>query len=481
MKRIFKAYLYAPMNLEDLWKASLGEIEITISKAQFNTWFRGTSILSLEEGKVTISVPNGFAKEWLENKYHIIILRALGKHNKDIKSVSCQVVQSPPQKPVSTGIDAVSARPQSIQHSGFQTFPIKEKTDLSTPYSHTFRSSNLNPRYTFSHFIVGENNNLAFAACQAVGEQLGTLYNPLFLYGGVGLGKTHLLQSIGNHILAQDPNKEVLYTTTEKFTHELISAIKNNTINDFKARYQKIDLLIIDDVQFLSGREKTQHEFFNIFNTLYQRDKQIVISSDRPPKLISTLQDRLRSRFEGGMIADIGRPGFETRLAILESKALEKKLTLPRETLEYIAQNITHNIRELEGALNRVVAFSQLQNIEASPSLAEKALGDLINTGKKKTITQNDIVETVCAHYDILPEELSKKGRKKEIAKPRHVAMFLLRTELNTSFKGIGRCFGGRDHTTALHAYEKISSEIQNNLSLKEEVSLLREKLYIVE
>lgn len=468
------------MTLEELWKSALGEVEVSISKAQFNTWFQNTSILSHENGKIVLSVPNGFAKEWLENKYNTIILRALNKNERDIREISCQVVQEIlPQKPTS-GIDAVSARPQVIHNTpSFSTFPIQQNTQLSTPYTHTFHTSNLNPRYTFSSFVAGENNSLALAACKAVSESLGSLYNPLFIYGGVGLGKTHLLQSIGNAILEKDSSKEVLYTTTEKFTHELVSSIKNNTINTFKANYQKIDLLIIDDVQFLSGREKTQHEFFNIFNALYQKDKQIVISSDRPPKSISTLEDRLRSRFEGGMIADIGKPSLETRLAILESKAFEKKLSLPQETLSYIAENVTHNIRELEGALNRVIAFSQLQNILPSPELAEKALADLIDSGKKKSVTPNDVIRAVCAHYEITTEELERKGRKKEITHSRHIAMFLLRTELKLSYKGIGRSFGGRDHTTAIHAYEKISTEMEKNIVLKEEIDTVREKIYL--
>lgn len=470
------------MTLEELWRSALGEIEVSVSRAQFNTWFQHTSLLSCENGKVLISVPNGFAKEWLENKYNLIILRALTKNNKEIREIACKVVQEsvPSTKPSQT-LDAVSARTKDTALSSFSTHQVRQNTELSTPYTHSFHSSNLNPRYTFSSFIVGENNNLAFAACKAVSEQLGTLYNPLFIYGGVGLGKTHLLQSIGNAILKEDPTKEVLYTTTEKFTHELVTSIKNNTINTFKATYQKIDLLIIDDVQFLSGREKTQHEFFNIFNALYQKDKQIVISSDRPPKSISTLEDRLRSRFEGGMIADINKPNLEMRLAILESKAVEKNMQFPQETLRYIAENITHNIRELEGALNRVLAFSQLQNIPPSPELAEKALADLIGSGKKKTITQKDVITAICNHYDLSPEDLSKKGRKKEITHSRHIAMFLLRSELNLSYKGIGRCFGGRDHTTAMHAYEKISSELEKNISLKEEISAVREKIYVFE
>lgn len=470
------------MTLEELWRSTLGEIEVSISKAQFNTWFQNTSLLSCDGGVAIITVPNGFAKEWLENKYNIIILRSLIKNNKEIKEIRCQVIQEPSSTPKPTPtIDAVSAPSREVSPSFFSTRSISQKTELSTPYSHSFHTSNLNPRYTFSNFIVGDNNNLAFAACKAVSEKLGTLYNPLFIYGGVGLGKTHLLQSLGNSVLEQDASKEVLYTTTEKFTHELVTSIKNNTINTFKANYQKIDLLIIDDVQFLSGREKTQHEFFNIFNILYQKDKQIIISSDRPPKSISTLEDRLRSRFEGGMIADINKPNFEMRLAILTSKSVEKNLNFPEDTLRYIAENITHNIRELEGALNRVLAFSQLQNIPLSQELAKKALADLIGSGKKKTITQKDVIQAICNYYDISPEDLSKKGRKKEITHSRHIAMFLLRSEIKLSYKGIGRCFGGRDHTTAIHAYEKISSEMTKNVSLQEEVAAIREKIYVFE
>lgn len=462
-----------------LWRSALGEIELSISKAQFGTWFKNTYILSCEEKTVTIGVPNGFAKEWLENKFNLIVLRALNKHLVSIREIRCTVVpnQEKPEKKEVQGIDAIKAPQKNTtppKNNGF----IRKDITLSPTYSHTGVSSSLNSRYTFESFIVGENNNLAHSACYAISQNPGSLYNPLFIYGGVGLGKTHLLQSIGNALTAQDSNKKVFYTTTEKFTQELIGAIKSNSMENFKRVYQSIDLLIIDDVQFLSGKEKTQHEFFNIFNTLYQLDKQIVISSDRPPKSIATLEDRLKSRFEGGMIADISRPNLETRTAILRAKLLEKETILPEETIQYIAENISHNIRELEGALNRIVALSEIQNVSPNLEFAQNTLSDLLHSGKKKVITQAEIIKTICEHFNLSQEDIQKKGRKKEIAHPRQIAMFFLRDEIGLSYTGIGRIFGGRDHTTALHAFEKISKEIEKNTSLKEEIAFLKEKIY---
>lgn len=481
------------MTHDDLWKAVLGEIELSISQAQFNTWFKNTSIFSLENGSVVISVPNAFAKEWLENKYKMILLRIFSKHDPLIREVFCQVAPQNKLHPLHTrpmsNIKTSDYTENTIIDPLEKTFLSPEKTvysDISTTYPqinpiNTSFKTNLNPRYTFETFIVGANNELARAACQAVADNLGTVYNPLFLYGPVGLGKTHLLQSIGNYILAGNPKKNILYTTTEHFTHELINSIKNKEMDSFKARYQMIDLLIIDDVQFLSGKEKTQYEFFNIFNTLYQSNKQIVISSDRPPKAIATLEDRLRSRFEGGMIADINRPDFETRMAILTSKAAQKNFYLSEEVAQYITENITDNVRELEGALNRIIAISDFQNEHViTIASAKKILNELIESGKKKGVTENDIIQTVCNHYNTTLEDLCKKGRKKEISHQRQVAMFLLRNELQASYTGIGSRFGGRDHTTALHAYEKINKSLEKNHLLREEIEVLRQKLYMV-
>jgi len=480
------------MTLEEVWNAALGEIELSISKAQFNTWFKGTCILSLENDRVSIRVSNGFAKEWLENKYHLIILKSLNNLGYSVKEIRCKV-EGPQEKESqkSLGIDAVSApipqkeiSPKKEDSSSFernnQTFSQKETPFFSQRHNQSFQS-NINPRYTFENFIVGTNNELARAACLAVCEDLGSIYNPLFLYGGVGLGKTHLLQSIGNTILNQNNGKKVLYITSEKFTQELINSIKKQTVDQFKDQYSAIDLLIIDDVQFLSGREKTQNEFFHIFNTLYQQNKQIVISSDRPPKAIGTLEDRLRSRFEGGMIADINKPEFETRIAILQEKAQEKSLSLSDEIIIYIAENITSNIRELEGALNRLTAIQQFHHLShLTLDDAKNILKELISSGKKKVVTHQDIIRNISEFYEISSEDLKQKGRKKEVATARQIAMYFMRKELNMPYTGIGRCFGGRDHTTALHAFEKIKKLIEQDEKIKKDIHHLKEKLYSI-
>ena len=457
------------MTNEEIWRTALGEIELSISKANFITWFKNTAILSIQDGHAVIGVPNGFAKEWLENKYNLYILRALRNIQSDTKSVSCAITtnQSPIFKQHS--VDAIVSNKQAPPTTN--NIIVEKRALLGL-------ENNLNPKYTFENFVVGGNNELAKAACFAVSQNLGKIYNPLFIYGGVGLGKTHLLQSIGNEILKNDPKKRVKYITSEKFTTDLINSIKNQKINDFKEYYQQIDLLIIDDVQFLSGKEKTQEEFFHIFNHLYQLNKQIVLSSDRPPKAIPTLEERLRSRFEGGMIADVSRADFETRMAILRKKALDEDLVINEEALEYIALNVTANIRELEGALNRVSVSAQLTNKEITTAFVSSLLSDLIASGKKKGVNHRHIIKLVSEFYDISQEDLIIKGRKKEVVKPRQIAMYLMRSELRYSYPGIGEKLGGRDHTTAIHAYEKISRELEIDKKLSEDMSALRERLY---
>ena len=481
------------MTLETIWDSALGEIELSLSKAQFETWFKGTKIISLEGDRILIQVSNGFAKEWLENKYNLIILQALNNHGHKIQEISC-IVGDTLQKPsVQGGIDAISGPKQQHSHPQKYSSPShkmpsqpQEKPSFLTPRASSVpqntpnhQTANINPRYTFESFVVGGNNELARAACLAVCEDLGSIYNPLFLYGGVGLGKTHLLQSIGNSILRNQPNKKILYTTSEKFTQELITSIKEGSVDAFKDSYRKIDLLIIDDVQFLSGKEKTQNEFFHIFNALYQDNKQIVISSDRPPKAIATLEDRLRSRFEGGMIADVNRPDFETRIAILHTKALQKNLSLNDDILSYIAENITQNIRELEGALNRIAAIQQFsQKSSLTLKEAQSILKELISGGKKKSISHQDILEVVSKFYEISSQELKQKGRKKEISNARQIAMYLMREELTMPYTAIGRCFGGRDHTTVLHACEKIEKLLETDEKIKKDITYLNEKIY---
>ncbi len=457
------------MDKAQVWQAVLGEIELVISPASFTTWFRGTSVFEFDKDKVVISVPNGFAKEWLENKYNRHILRALKNYKDNIKTVHCVV---------SAG--AKSAAPKEVDSATY--VPKESLVDLKNMSTLSREGDighiSLNPRYSFENFIVGSNNELAHAACLAVSQNPGHVYNPLFIYGGVGLGKTHLLQSIGNTILTKDPSKKILYSTSERFTDDLVDRIKTKNIRDFKKPYLEADLLIIDDIQFIAGKEKTQEEFFHIFNTLYQLNKQIVLSSDRPPKSIATLEERLRSRFEGGMIADVSRPDLETRMAILERKATEKDFSISHEALEYIAANIQNNIRELEGALSRVIVTCDLKQTEPTLGNIKKILADLIHSGRKKGVSFKQVIQAVADFYDLETQEMVDRCRRKDIVKPRQIAMYLMREELQASFPGIGEQLGGRDHSTAMHAHQKIHKELERDDNLEQEIASIRGKIY---
>lgn len=457
------------MTNEEIWKVVLAEIELSISKANFITWFKNTSILSNKDGRVSIGVPNGFAKEWLENKYRSYILRALRNVQGDIKEVTCYISIQPEGPIKEPSVDAVLP-PKEVSESSLKQDKVVK----------TSQENNLNSKYVFENFIVGSSNELARAACYAVSQNLGKAYNPLFIYGGVGLGKTHLLQSIGNEVLKSNPTREIKYITSERFTSDLIDSIKNQRVRDFKEYYGKIDLLIIDDVQFLSGKEKTQEEFFHIFNYLSQLNKQIVLSSDRAPKAIPTLEERLRSRFEGGMIADISKPDLETRIAILKQKVAKDSLEITEEALKFIALNITNNIRELEGALNRVAASAQLTNSGLTVDFVSTSLAELISSGKRKGLTYKHILKAVSDFFDITLEDLTVKGRKKEVVRPRQIAMYLMRSELSYSYPGIGEKLGGRDHTTAIHAFEKIKRELETDEQLHEDLELLKERLHSI-
>lgn len=456
------------MNNEDLWKAVLGEIELSLSRPQFITWFKDTFILSNENGKVLIGVPNGFSKEWLENKFNTNIIKALKNFQENITEVSCSIY-SPQEKP-SRNIDGAG---KNIQ--GDQTINLRD-TKTIAPQINFFQNTNLNARYTFDSFVIGENNELARAACYAVSQNPGTQYNPLFIYGDVGLGKTHLLQSIGNEILKNDSNKNIIYISSEGFTTELVNSIKNQTIDKFKNKYQQADLLIIDDIQFISGKEKTQDIFFHIFNSLYQLNKQIVISSDRPPSNIQILEDRLRSRFEGGMITDIGNPDLETRLAILQTKLNEKKFFLSDEILRFIAENIKNNIRELEGALNKLVATFELNKRTPTIEETKKILSSILISKQELAITKKDIVGSVIGFFEITKEDLMSKSRKKKVALPRQITMFLFKRELKMSYPEIGEYFK-KDHTTALHAFNKISKDIATNSKTNSDIDYILKTL----
>jgi len=452
------------MNNEELWQTALGEIELGISRPNFITWFRDTGIVKNKEGVVTIGVPNGFSKEWLENKYNKIILRALRNASPEIKELRF-LINPGAGRAVLERKNQVIKREVRLMEQPFQEFEVDKET-------------NLNPKYNFSNFIVGSFNELAQAAARAIVNKPGEIYNPLFIYGGVGLGKTHLLQAMGNEIIDKyKKKKKVKYVSSEKFTSELVSALHNGQIEAFKEGYRQIDVLIIDDVQFLAGKEKTQEEFFHTFNFLYQKNKQVVLSSDRPPKAIATLEERLRSRFEGGMIADVSYPDLETRIAILKRKAEELKFSVSEEIIEYIATNISKNIRELEGALKRLIASSHLSGSELTVTQASQILNDIISSPKKITNYKN-IIQSVAEFYDINTQDLVNRCRKKEVVYPRQVAMFLIREELKKSFPFIGEKLGGRDHTTVMYAYEKLSKEITTNESLQQEINLIKERMY---
>ena len=460
------------MELHELWKAALGEVELQISKANYKTWLQNTSIVDKKNGVITIAVPNSFTREWLENKYHKFILGSLRNIESEIKEVKYQI------KPNQNKEDIKNEKKQKIDEMvinrqlDFQELNVNSET-------------NLNSRYNFNNFIVGPSNELAHAAALAVVKNLGNKYNPLFIYGGVGLGKTHLIQAIGNAVKKENENKKIKYVTSERFTSEVITTLRSgslrpNDIDDFKKRWRKIDLLIIDDIQFLSGKEKTQDEFFHTFNALYDAGKQIIISSDRSPKSIQTLEERLRSRFEGGMIADISYPDLETRITILKAKASEKGFDLSYEVLEYIALNIKKNIRELEGALNRLIASNlNTNNKDINLNEVKKALNSIVNTQKKSTTFKN-IIKVVAEFYDITEKDLLERSRKKEIVKPRQIIMYLLREELKSSFPFIGLKIGGRDHTTAIHACEKIRKEIESDNNFSDEINMIKEKLYLI-
>ncbi len=449
-----------------MWQAVLGELELYISKANFTTWFKNTTIISKNDNEITIGVSNGFTKEWLENKYHKLILKAIQNICPETKKINYKI-------------------------GGFQKAPASNNTIKTKTTNNNYNNASnnatennnnvygfLNPKYTFENFIVGSNNELAHAACMAVSKNIGTTYNPLFIYGGVGLGKTHLLQSIGNEILKKQPDKKIRYASSEKFTNELIEAISGKRTKSFKEIYRQIDVLIIDDIQFLAGKEKTQEEFFHTFNSLYDNNKQVVLSSDRPPKAIPALEERLRSRFEGGMIADIGFPDYEIRLAILRAKAKAKNFEIPDDSLNYIALNIQRNIREMEGALNRIIATCELDNSYPDIKKTTNILANIISRPIKKATTPKDVLESVASFYGVTIQDLTQKNRKREIVKPRQIAMYLMRTETKSSFPSIGDWLGGRDHTTAMHAFNKISQEMEGSGTTEQEIKLIIEKIY---
>lgn len=449
------------MNNLELWQSVLAQMQFHISRANFATWFQNTEIISKDDEKIIISVPNAFSKEWLSNKYNKLILKTLHDIDDSIKELEF-VIKPQQLKSAPIRITLENEKPEDTQLK-FEEFKINKET-------------NLNPRYTFNNFVVGSFNELAYAAALAVADNPGLTYNPLFIYGGTGLGKTHLMQAIGNKIGEVLKKKKVKYISSEKFVSSIVSAIRTNSMESFKASLAPIDVLILDDIQFIAGKTKSQEEFFHVFNSLYEKNKQIVLSSDRPPNAIAELEDRLRSRFEGGMIADISLPDYETRLVILKQKLQEKNMDLPEDVLDYIAANVKKNIRELEGALNKLLIYNKINqdlNIETVKKLLKGFIFSPFDVANYKKI-----IEVVAKFYNLEEKNLFDPTRRKEIVKPRQVAMFLLRKELKYSFPAIARKFGGKDHTTAIYAYKKILQENEENNKLTEELNLIKQRIY---
>ncbi|MDD5760873.1 MAG: chromosomal replication initiator protein DnaA, partial [Candidatus Pacebacteria bacterium] len=448
------------MNLQELWESALGEIKLNISKANYLTWLKDTFIMEIKEDTVFLGVPSSFTKEWLENKYHKQILGALYHLNPHVKKIEYIVTTD---KSALKKVNFLKTKqPSYSQKTSVLDNPLEFNVDPET---------NLNPKYTFENFIVGANNELANAAALAITENLGSKYNPLFIYGGVGLGKTHLLEAIGNRVKTKNKKLKIKYASSEKFTDELINAIRNQKMTEFKNSFRNLDLLLIDDIQFIGGKDKTQEELFHTFNNLHSRNKQIVFTSDRPPKSIPSIEERLRSRFEGGMIADIGYPDFETRLAILKAKSQGVEHLIGEDVLKYIAEMITRNIRELEGALNRVIVQARLKNGIITLEEAKKILSSILNKSNQY-VPPKEVVKKIASFYDLTENEVLGHSRKKELVKPRQIIMYLLREEFGYSYTNIAEKMGNRDHTTVIHACKKIAKDIEENTVFAQEISI---------
>ncbi|WEG12782.1 chromosomal replication initiator protein DnaA [Pullulanibacillus sp. KACC 23026] len=448
-------------NIKELWTRALESIEKKLSKPSFETWLKSTSADSLNNSTLVVTAPNEFARDWLESHYANLITDTL----KDITGSEFEVKFIIPQK-------------ENEFDEAFEAQQNKKKisqdiNDLSKDH----RKSMLNPKYNFDTFVIGAGNRFAHAASLAVAEAPAKAYNPLFIYGGVGLGKTHLMHAIGQYVIEHNPDAKVVYLSSEKFTNEFINSIRDNSAIDFRNKYRNVDVLLIDDIQFLAGKESTQEEFFHTFNTLHDEAKQIVISSDRPPKEIPTLEDRLRSRFEWGLITDITPPDLETRIAILRKKAKAEGLDISNEVMLYIANQIDTNIRELEGALIRVVAYSSLINHDINVDMAAEALKDIIPSAKPKTITIKDIQMVVGEYFSVKLEDFIAKKRTQSIAFPRQIAMYLSRELTDFSLPKIGDEFGGRDHTTVIHAHEKISKMLKTDQKLQRQIKEVTDQL----
>lgn len=446
--------------LKELWEKTLNIIKGELSEVSFNTWIKSCEPISMSSNTIKISVPNAFTQEILEKRYKDLVANS-------IKAICSKLYN----------IEfLIASEIQSAEEEQSEKRQKKIKDDKKVIVNDEM-NTNLNPKYTFDSFVIGNSNRFAHAASLAVAESPAKAYNPLFIYGGVGLGKTHLMHAIGHYVLKNNPSAKVVYVSSEKFTNELINAIKDDKNEEFRNKYRNVDILLIDDIQFIAGKERTQEEFFHTFNALHDANKQIILSSDRPPKEIPTLEDRLRSRFEWGLIADIQVPDFETRMAILKKKADVENLNVANEVMVYIATKIKSNIRELEGALIRIVAYSSLTNREITVDLASEALKDIISKKQGKHITIEIIQDVVASYFNLRVEDLKSQRRTRNVSYPRQMAMYLSRKLTDMSLPKIGEEFGGRDHTTVIHAYEKISDNLNRDESLQHTIDDLTKKL----
>ncbi|MEW6401329.1 MAG: chromosomal replication initiator protein DnaA [Chloroflexota bacterium] len=459
------------MNAEQAWQSVLGQLQMEMPRASFDTWVRDTRPIAFNNGMITVGVRNAYARDWLESRLASTVNRLLiGILNSNV-AVSFVVSQADEHEPPLNAPTTPNQRSDSLDQTASRAGEASNESAFAEARP---RNANINPRYTFDTYVVGSGNRLAHAACLAVAEKPARAYNPLFVYGGVGLGKTHLLHAVANACHAR--GLTVLYVSSEEFTNDMINAIRTHTTQAFRDKYRSADVLLVDDIQFIAGKESTQEEFFHTFNTLHGQDKQIIVSSDRPPKSLVTLEERLRSRFEWGLTADIQPPDLETRLAILRSKAERTGRHISDEILETIAKRVQSNIRELEGALNRIIAFADLSGSSLTPSLVEVALADLLP--QRGDVEPGKVVDLVARKFNLTVEKLLGRDRSRDVALPRQIAMYLLREEANYSFPQIGEALGGRDHTTVMYAIEKISDQIERDDRLRRDIVSIKQQLY---
>ena len=446
------------MDNKQLWENVLVDIELSISKANFSTWFKDTHISKYDDGTVYLNVPNEFVKDWLLNKYHKFILKALRGFSDGVRGLEYTIKKED------------KGKEEATQSRSINIGQLNRELPLEDYYIN--KNDNLNPRYTFDTFVVGSFNELAHAAAQAIVQKPGIVYNPLFIYGSTGHGKTHLIQAVGNQLKKAHSGKKIYYLTSEKFTTELVTSIQNNKVNAFKEKYRQYDVLIMDDIQFLSNKEKTQEELFHLFNSLYDNNKQIIFSSDRHPNYIPNLEERLKSRFAAGMIVDIPQPEHESRVAILKAKAFNNNYMISDEIINYLALTIEGNIRDLEGVLNSIICQSQLKGKILDITDIKNLIKN--NSKPKKSASVKDIIKKVSDFYNIEESSIYEKTRRKEIVKPRQLIMYILREDFNISYPAIGDKLGGRDHTTVIHSCDKVKRDLKDNDTLSQELSQIR-------